>query len=204
MILLSAGVLLIIIIIIRIERKISPAAEMQSEQSVRLAANNMISETVSELLNEEGYGYSDLSAVIYDESGKVAGIEAITGNINRLQAELESRIGKKLSAGKGITASIPLGSLYGSYLLAGRGPSVNVRICAAGDVKVHIRSSFTSAGINQTCHSLYAVVEVDFVSAVPLYEINAHESFEYLAAETVIVGEVPQTAVELGSGEKNF
>ena len=48
--------------------------------------------------------------------------------------------------------SIPIGSLTGSTLLAGRGPRITVRMESVGSSEANFRNAFTSAGINQTQH----------------------------------------------------
>ena len=46
--------------------------------------------------------------------------------------------------------SIPVGSLTGSPLLAGRGPRISVRMESVGSSAARFENQFESAGINQT------------------------------------------------------
>lgn len=192
---------LVIAGIFRVENAISPYAEMQSEQAVRNTANRIITETVSEYITENNYTYSDFASVIYGSDGKPVSIEAVSGNINIVQSELASEINKRLINEKNAaTAKIPVGSLSGSYLLAGRGFDIDVRICPAGEASVKLKSSFDSAGVNQTRHSIYAEISASLISSIPLYSFETEQSFEFLIAESIIVGDVPEYAVKAWSG----
>ena len=115
----------------------------------------------------------------------------MSANINKIQSDLVVRISEELSENKNIKVKIPIGSLTDSYLLAGKGFSVPLNICSAGNVDVKLKSEFTSAGINQTCHRISAVVSTEINSSVPLYSFSSKAEFEFLIAENVLVGDVP-------------
>ena len=191
--------IILIIVAVRIETAVRPSAEIQAEQVARQSANRIITETVSDYITENEYTYSDFAAVIYDENGRTASIEALSGNINRVQSELATEINKRLSDNKQTTAEIAVGSLSGSYLLAGRGSKINVRICPVGDAAVTLKSTFDSAGTNQTRHRIYAEISANLISSIPLYSFETEENFEFLIAETIIVGDVPDYAVKAWS-----
>jgi len=189
-------VLLIFIIIAfflihSIEKNIAPSAVRQGEYYSKLTANKIINQAVADYLSENNYQYSDFSAVIYDEQGRAVSIEALTYNINKVQSDLVLKISDEFSESKNIKTKIPVGSLTDSYLLAGKGFSVPLNICPAGNVDVKLKSDFTSAGINQTCHRISAVVNVEINSSIPLYSFSLSAEFEFLIAENVIVGGVP-------------
>lgn len=183
------------------EKAVKSAAVMQAEYFSRLTANKIISSAVSDYLDENRYTYNDFAAVLYDEEGKAVSIEAVTYNINKIQAELTMQINNEFEKSGNTSAEIPLGSLTDSYLLAGKGPHISLRICPVRDASVRLTSSFTSAGMNQTCHRISAMVTVDINSSIPLYSFDTQTSFEFLLAESVIVGEVPERALSVWSEE---
>ncbi len=190
---------LLIIVAVRIEIAVRPSAEIQAEQAARHSANRIITETVSDYIAENEYTYGDFATVLYDENGRTASIEALSGNINRVQSELASEINRRLSDNNETSAEIAVGSLSGSYLLAGRGNSIKVRICPVGEAEVRLKSTFDSAGTNQTVHRIYAEISANLISSIPLYSFETEENFEFLIAETIIVGDVPDYAVKAWS-----
>lgn len=193
-------IIILLISVLRMEKAVRPMAEMQSKHTARLTANKIISETVADYISENKYTYSDFAVVLYDNSGRTASIEALSENINRVQSELTSEINNNLAESGEASAKISLGSLSGSYLLSGRGPKVKIKICPTGDATVTLKSSFDSAGINQTRHRIYAEISADFISSIPLYSFETEENFELLLAETIIVGDVPEYAVKAWNG----
>ena len=167
---------------------------MQAENIAKLRANETIGRAVADYFSENRFMYCDLAAVLYGEDGRAVSVEAISANINRVQSELTVLINRRFADTGRCCAEIPIGSLTGSYLLAGKGPRLRVMICPAENANVKLCSSFTSAGENQTCHRIYADITADISSSLPLYSFSSTVSFEFLIAESVIVGEVPDIA----------
>ena len=194
---LAAAAVLFVMVLIRTEKAVKPVAAQQAEHYSKLTANKIIAGAVADYLDENRYDYSDFAAVLYDESGRVVSIEAVTYNINKAQSELSLLINSEFMSSGDTSAEIPLGSLTDSYLLAGKGPHIRLRICPAREATVKLTSSFTSAGVNQTCHRISAVVTADINSSIPLYSFSTEASFEFLLAENIIVGEVPEAALNV-------
>lgn len=192
---LIAFVLLIIVIIVfisyRIDKAVRPVAVLQGQHFSELTASNIISKCVYDYLEENQYTYNDFAAVLYDENGKVASIEVMSYNVNKVQSELTQSINDSLYNNRFNTAEIPIGSLTNSYLLSGKGPCIPLRICPIGDAGVKLTSRFSSAGLNQTCHRISAVINVNMESSLPLYTFSSHNEFEFLLSENIIVGAVP-------------
>lgn len=188
---------LFVIALVKMDRAVKPVAKQQAEHYSKLTANKVISSVISEYLDQNRYTYSDFAAVLYDESGRAVSIEAVTYNINKVQSELGMLINSEFTESVDTTAEIPLGSLTDSYLLAGKGPRIRLRICPAREAQVKLTSSFTSAGVNQTCHRISVEVTADINSAIPLYSFSTEASFEFLLAENIIVGEVPDSSLNI-------
>lgn len=178
--------------LIRLEYSVRKSAGIQAENAARLAADRIIAESVSDIIEKNEYTYSDFAAVLYDESGRAASVEALTVNINRVQAELSEEINRRFAENTDATAKIAMGSLSGSYLLSGRGPMIKIQVCPVGKATVSLKSTFDSAGINQTRHRIYAEVSAELISSLPIYSFETTENFELLIAETIIVGDVPE------------
>ena len=90
------------------------------------------------------------------------------------------------------TLSIPIGTLTGSSLLAGRGPTVKVKMQSVGSTTASFRNTFSSAGINQTRHQILLDVTVSVSILLPGFRTSTKVSNEISVAETVIVGSVPE------------
>ncbi len=190
-------IILIIAAFMKIDHAVKPVAAIQAEQYSKISANEIISSAVSEYLSENQYTYNDFAAVLYDEDGKAVSIESVTYNINKVQSELTLLINSEFEKSGNSSAEIPLGSLTTSHMLAGKGPHIKLRICPARDATVKLTSNFSSAGINQTCHRISVNVTADINSSIPLYTFESTASFEFLLAENIIVGDVPDNSFKL-------
>lgn len=180
---------------IKLDKAVRPSAQMQAEQLSEHTAYQIITDTVSQYISESDCTYSKFSTIVYDESGNVASVEALADNINRVQSELALHINKELHSSGKTQAEIPLGNISGSYLLADKGPVIKIGICPVGTAEVKLVSTFDTAGINQTRHRIYAEISADMASSFPLYSFETKVKFDYLIAETIIIGDVPDYSV---------
>lgn len=109
------------------------------------------------------------------------------------QAEILDTVLTRISQVPTGDLSIPIGSLTGSTLLAGRGPRITVRMESVGSSEANFRNAFTSAGINQTKHQIILTVDVSVSVLLPGFRTATKVSNSFIVAETVIVGTVPDT-----------
>ena len=61
-------------------------------------------------------------------------------------------------------------------------------------------SSFQSAGINQTLHRILVQIKVDISAIIPGYTASGTIDTQFVIAETVIVGNVPEAYTHVISG----
>ena len=100
--------------------------------------------------------------------------------------------------------SIPVGSLSGSVLLAGRGPRISVRMESVGSSSANFENAFTSAGINQTKHQIVLNIDVAVSILLPGFSTATTVSNAVTVAETVIVGSVPDTYTYFSSTPESY
>ena len=188
--LLSVSII-VLIALIKTEKCIKPVAELQAEHFAQKTAAQVIETTVSGYIEQNRFTYSDFAAVLYDDEKKVSAIETLPYNINKVQSELGLLINENLEKFTKKSTDIPIGSLLDSNILTGKGPKINIKVSPVGSAQIRIKNDFTSAGLNQTCHRIYAVITVKMSSSVPLYSFDTNTEFEFVLAENVIVGKAP-------------
>ena len=71
---------------------------------------------------------------------------------------------------------------------------------SVGSSSAHFENAFTSAGINQTKHQIYLVVDVYVSILLPGFSTTTKFSNTYSVAETVIVGSVPDNYTYFSNG----
>ena len=98
-----------------------------------------------------------------------------------------------------LTVRIPAGNLTGISLLMGRGPLVPVEILMLTSSRVGFDNSIVTAGINQTKHQILLTVTVDIDVLIPWGTESTQVISQVLIADTIVVGQVPETFVSLDS-----
>ena len=155
-----------------------------------------VNDTINRTLAGRDYGYDYFVTIDRDESGAVTAIKANMARINALSSELLSDIVEAADRGE-LSLSIPIGNILGSSLLLGKGPDIPVDITLLTSSRVDFKNEISAAGINQTKHEMKLDVVVDIDVVLPWRTVSTQVVTEILIAETVIVGEVPQTYLDL-------
>lgn len=147
-------------------------------------------------LSERGTDYSDFVTVERDESGSIQALTTNMAEMNLLRAQLENRVFAVLDEVELSTVSVHLGSLFGSDLLWGRGPKIELRAITIGVLNSEFVSEFTEAGINQTRHRIYLDIQVPLTLLIAGGTVQTQLSTYLCVAETVIVGSVPNSYLQ--------
>ena len=157
------------------------------------SVNRLVTEAVNDAVNSGEIQYDELITFQKDTSGRITAFQSNMAAFNRLQADITGDVLQRLAEVSDTELSIPLGTLTGSALLAGRGPRFRVRMQSVGSCSAHFENAFEHAGINQTTHSILLYVDVSVSILLPGFNTSAKVSNTFSVAETVIVGDVPDT-----------
>ena len=163
--------------------------------------NGIVTAAVNETIYSGGVDYDQLISFEKDNEGKITAVKSNMAEFNRLQSAIIDEVLEKLSEVTTKELSVPVGTLLGSPFLAGRGPLIRVRMQSVGSSSAHFENAFTSAGINQTKHQIYLVVDVYVSILLPGFSTTTKFSNTYSVAETVIVGSVPDNYTYFSNGE---
>ena len=162
--------------------------------------NRLVALSVNDAVNSGGIQYSNLISFEKDNNGKITALQSNIAEFNRLQAFITQDVLHRLNDTGETTLAIPLGTLLGSALLAGRGPSIRIKMQTAGSCTAHFENCFSDAGINQTTHQILLFVDVSVSILLPGVRTSTKVSNSYAVAETVIVGAVPDSYTYFHSG----
>ncbi len=147
-------------------------------------------------------GKVEYDRIVYFEKDLDGGITALKTNMtemNRLKTDILDIINSEILALDSSDIGVPLGSIFLSELMSGRGPAIPVHILSIRNADANFVSRFTQAGINQTLHQVQMEVSID-VSVLVLGEtVSFTMTSEVVVAETVIVGAVPETYLQTTS-----
>lgn len=174
--------------------------------SIRALAETQVRNTTSDLINDAvdlqiAQGNIQYDRLVYfekDLNGRITALKTNMIEVNRLKTAILNLINDEILAVDTGELGIPVGSLVLPELFSGRGPGIPVQIMSIRNSDGSFKSYFTEAGINQTLHQVTMEVLVD----VSVLVLGKTEDFtvsgQVVVAETVIVGQVPDTFFQTG------
>ena len=134
---------------------------------------------------------------------KINMIYANMKNINLVISDITEKIQKEINNSQNEELYISSGSFTGVSLLSGRGPKIPIKISTIGNVNTELKSEFFSKGVNQTIHRLYLKINCEISVLTPFNTINEEINNQFIIAENIIVGNLPQTYYDLEGLSEN-
>lgn len=201
---LIAVALVLIGTVILSEVRVRPIIIANSENQGRVIAEKMINRAVLKELEDGESEYSQLVKLDTDDYGSVISIESNTVNINKLKARLSDSINNALADLPQQNLYISLGTITGVPVFYGQGPHIGIRLEPMGNVETQLVSKFSSAGINQTLHQIVLNVTVQVRAIVPAFETNVKVSTNFILAETVVIGKIPDNYTHIISDDSDL
>lgn len=180
-------------------------------KDIRALARTQVTNATSDLINDSidaqiANGEIRYDRIIYfekDLDGRITALKTNMSQVNRLKTGILNLINDEILALDTSDIGIPLGSLILPEIFAGRGIQIPVEIISIRNSDASFSSSFSEAGINQTLHQLNMHICVD----ISVLVLGRSESFtvstQVVIAETVIVGDVPETYLHTGGSYGN-
>lgn len=203
-ILITAILILIILTIILclIDLRLKASILELAQAKAQIKVTELINQAVNDKIVRETE-YKDIVYVHKDDEGRIVMIQANTIILNQIMAKTTTAILDGFNDGEDFVR-IPLGQITGLSLLSNSGPKIKVRIIPARQLNVSVKDQFEQAGINQTRHSIYLEVNSRIKMAVPLMGKDFNVVTTIPMAETIIVGEVPDTYVNFTGSADNL
>jgi len=190
---LSALLVLLLAFAVVVLRHLKPLLTSLATARVSNTVNRIVVAAVDDAVASGEINYDALVRFEKDDSGHVTALRSNMAEANRLQTEICDDILQRLSEVNTSELRIPVGTLTGAAIFAGRGPQLCVRMQTVGSSSATFRNEFSSAGINQTKHQILLDVDVNMSILLPGFSTYTKVSNVIAVAETIIVGSVPQT-----------
>ena len=169
-----------------------------AETQIRNKTSDLINDAIDKQIDNEKIQYDRMVYFEKDLDGRITALKTNMSEVNRLKTDILNLINDEILALDSSDLGIPIGSLVFPEVLSGKGPSIPVRILAIRNSDAFFTSTFTEAGINQTLQQMNLHVCVD-VSVLVLGKTNDFTvSSQVVVAETIIVGQVPDTYLQTG------
>ena len=185
--LLAAAVLLCVGI--KLVRDLGALISEMAQYRCNIAVTEALSHAVNNVMRQ-----FDTSLLTVDRGadGAVTSLTTDVQSINLLQAQLMETLSKELVLLGEEELHIPIGTKIGGHWLNGRGPNVAFCFLPEGKLSLKLLSRFESSGVNQTKHQILLNVETQMLAITSIRSTSVSVPAQFLLAETVIVGEVPE------------
>ena len=194
---LVIGVGLALAVIFLIDSALRPTLTALAQARVENAVTRIVNDAVDGTLTSEAISYSDLVTLEKDAAGQVSVLAANTAQLNALRAEILGKVLAQVEQLDSQELGVPLGSLTGFATASDLGPVLPVRVLTAAVPTADFENVFTSAGINQTLHRIMLNVRVECTLLIPGGTVDTAVEAQVCAAETLLVGQVPDAYLEL-------
>lgn len=192
--LVAAAFCLLLFFRIRYHDAICTLAETQ----VKNTTSDLINDAIDKQIETGNIRYDRIIYFEKDLDGRITALKTNMSEVNRLKTDILNLINDEILALDTTDMTIPIGSLFLPELFSGRGVGIPVQILSIRNSDGAFKSYFTEAGINQTLQQLTMEVSVD----VAVLVLGKTESFtissQVVVAETIIVGQVPDTFFQTG------
>jgi len=192
--LLVTAVIILCIFRVRYHGEIRTLAQTQ----VRNSTSDLINDAIDQQIEQGNVQYDRIVYFEKDLDGRITALKTNMTEVNRLKTNILNLINDEILALDTSDIGIPIGSLILPELFSGRGPGIPVHILSIRNSDAAFKSYFSEAGINQTLQQLTMEISVD----VSVLVLGKTESFtvssQVVVAETIIVGQVPDTFFQSG------
>ncbi len=178
-------------------KKANPIILSYGESEVSKLLSISCNEAIAESLNK--FSYESLINIGYDNDNNISYMVANTHKINQIGHEITTKVQSLIEQRTSVGLKIPLGTLTGIGIFAGKGSLVNFTIFPKGNVLCNFNSKFESSGINQTSHKIFITIQASCYLILPFKTRVITKSADFLIAECVIIGKIPNTYLSLNN-----
>ena len=197
---LAALALLFLLVgnIVLFQARIAPLIRKMAENQVVNAASDAIFRAVTRQLQTGSVNYTKIIGLEKDANGKISALTTDMEQIARLKSEILQLLDEEIAAMDDEELSVPVGSLLFPTFFAGRGFSIPVRVLALNSTNADFYSSISSLGINQSVQQIRITFTVSLSFLTPVGISDADVTSDVLAAQTILLGDVPESYIYLG------
>lgn len=198
--LLSIFLLLVILLAAfgALRSKYRTVIEELAQTQVKNTTSDLTNDAIAKQIADGKIQYDRIVYFEKDLDGKITALKTNMTEVNRLKTDILNIINDEILALDNSDLGIPLGSLFLPEFLSGKGPVIPVHILSIRNSDATFASNFSQAGINQTLHQVTMEVSVDVAVLVLGRTSSFTMTSEVVVAETVIVGQVPETFLQTG------
>lgn len=188
--------ILLICCFVLFNRRVRPVLSTIATANVSNAVTTSVNDAIRSCLADQQISYRDMVQMEVAGDGRISALSSNLAQANLLRAQLMSLVLDSVSDLSTQDFSVPMGNLTKIDLFSGLGPGIHARVLSTGAVTADFSHEFIDAGVNQTLHRIMLDLVITVHILLPGETIELPVSTQVCIAETVIVGQVPNTYLE--------
>lgn len=188
----------LIVSIILVDLRVRPYIQSISSYQAQIYGTRVINDAIYAELAKDNVRYDNLVTLTQNAQGEITSLQTDMVALGRLRSRVTDSVLQEIDEMGKQDIYLSLGTLSGAQLLSGRGPDLNLKVVPSGYMTSEIKNRFDSAGINQTRHQIMLCIDMRVLAIIPGYTVSTDIHTEYCLAETVIIGTVPDTFLDMG------
>lgn len=156
--------------------------------------SSQICDVVNAELEDEGFTYDSICHIEYGADGNISSLQTDMARLSLLQNTITTGVAQEFD--NSLIAEqvhVPIGSLLPGLIFNGRGPDITVQVQTVGNISAEFDNEFFSEGINQTLHRVVLRVTADLSLLLPGGIYTYTSETRMILAETVLLGQVPDS-----------
>lgn len=195
--LLAIAVILAALMLVRF--RLFPLAEDLAVTKITNQTSNLINDAIDQQIRTGAVDYSNMVILEKDEQGNVTALKTNIGEMNALKTKILDTVNQEIMQLDVEEISVPLGNLLLPAFFSGRGPYLPVKVLSVRSSDATFENQFSQAGINQTLHQILMTVTIEMTVVTPAGTALVDTSSQVVVAETVIVGNVPNSYLSMNT-----
>lgn len=200
---ITAVFLGLIILAVGFFYKMRPLILKYASSSAEVLMLNAANDAILDILNEEGVSYNDMINLSQNADGQIISLETDIVKFNTLKSLMANRLSENIAKKEYYDIHIPLGTFFSSLYTSGLGPKIRFKMQLSAVAKVDFSHEFKSAGINQVLHLVKADMNISGGLVIAGYKGSISASTSVIAAQTIIVGAVPEAYTNVVENEND-
>ncbi|MGL4730072.1 MAG: sporulation protein YunB [Clostridium sp.] len=178
---------------------ILPSVLVICDGEMRARAVQVMNKAVLKKYVDE-FDYDEVIKFDKDDEGNITLVQADTLKMNKIASELSLEVQDELNQISHQDVKIPMGYITKNNILANFGPKITAKMQPIGHVETRYISDFETAGINQVRHKIYVEVKTNIKVILPMANEDVDVVTQVPIAETIIVGKIPETSIQMDMG----
>ena len=184
------------VFIYSLDKIITPTVIAVADAEMRTKAMEIVNKSILDEYSKS-FNYDEIIHIEKDNSNNIVMLKADTLKMNKIAVDVALEAQNEIKKLGNIGIKIPMGYIFKNNILANLGPSVTIKMQPIGLVETKYLSEFESAGINQTRHKVYVQLITKIRVIIPSRSNDIEVKNEVPIAETIIVGKIPETFMNL-------